>query len=55
MIIIWQHHARTEIQKRLASVHSIIGRGSLIPLSSLNISGMCHFKASRLGFLYGYP
>ena len=31
MINIWQHHARTDMQKRLASVHSIIVRGSLIP------------------------
>ena len=31
MINIWQHHVWIDMQKRLASVHSIIGRGSLIP------------------------
>jgi len=34
---IWQHHARTDMQKRLASVHSILGRGSLIPLPNINV------------------
>ena len=34
---IWQHHARTDMQKRLASVHSIIGRDSLIPLPTIVI------------------
>ena len=39
MINIWQHHARTDMQKRLASVHSIIGRGSLIPQPSIDVRG----------------
>jgi len=40
MIEIWQHHAETDIQKRLASVHSTVGRGSLIP----------HHRFARLEF-----
>ena len=31
MIEIWRIHAKTDIQKRLASVHSKVRRGSLIP------------------------
>ena len=36
---IWQHHAKTDMHKRLASVHSIIGRGSLIPQPSIDVRG----------------
>ena len=44
MINIWQHHARTDMHKRLASVHSIIGRGSLIPLSTIDVGGTSQIK-----------
>ena len=37
MINIWQHHVWIDMQKRLASVHSIIGRGSLIPLPTIDV------------------
>jgi hypothetical protein len=39
MIEIWQHHAEIDMQKRLASVHSKVGRGSLIPQPSINVRG----------------
>lgn len=44
MINIWQHHARTDMQKRLASVHSIIGRGSLIPLPTIDVGEASQIK-----------
>ena len=44
MIIIWQHQAWTDIQKRLASVHSIIGRGSLIPLLTIDVGETSQIK-----------
>lgn len=51
IIEIWQHYAKTEKQKRLASVHSIIGRGSQKPPSPFCVTCVCHFKASLL-YLY---
>lgn len=39
MINIWQHHAWTDMQKRLASVHSKVRRGSLIPQPSIDVRG----------------
>ena len=39
MINIWQHHARTDMQKRLTSVHSKVRRGSLIPQPSIDVRG----------------
>jgi hypothetical protein len=39
MINIWQHHVWTDMHKRLASVHSIMGRGSLIPQPSIDVRG----------------
>ena len=44
MIIIWQHQAWTDIQKRLASVHSIIGRGSLIPILTIDVGETSQIK-----------
>ena len=44
MIEIWQHHAETDIQKRLASVHSILGRGSLIPLPTIDVGETSQIK-----------
>ena len=56
---IWQHHAKTDMYKRIASVHSIIGRGSLIPQLTI-VAGkhatsgasysivMTSFKSARL-------
>jgi len=37
MIRIWQHFAKTDMQKGLASVHSKAGRGSLIPQPSIDV------------------
>jgi hypothetical protein len=33
---IWQLHAKKDMHKRLASVHSKVGRGSLIPQPSID-------------------
>ena len=41
---IWQHHAKTDMHKRLASVHSIIGRGSLIPLPTIDVGETSQIK-----------
>ena len=39
MTEIWRLHAKTDIQKRLASVHSKVRRGSLIPQPSIDVRG----------------
>ena len=44
MINIWQHHVWIDMQKRLASVHSIIGRGSLIPLPNIDVGETSQIK-----------
>ena len=44
MINIWQHHVWTDMQKRLASVHSILGRGSLIPLPTIDVGETSQIK-----------
>jgi hypothetical protein len=44
MINIWQHHVWIDMQKRLASVHSIIGRGSLIPLPTIDVGETSQIK-----------
>jgi hypothetical protein len=44
MINIWHHHARTDMQKRLAYVHSKARRGSLIPQASIDIGETGHIK-----------
>lgn len=41
---IWQHHARTDMQKRLASVHSKVRRGSLIPLPTIDVGETSQIK-----------
>ena len=41
---IWQHQDKTGMQKRLASVHSIIGRGSLIPLPTIDVGETSQIK-----------
>ena len=41
---IWQHHVRTDMQKRLASVHSILWRGSLIPLPTIDVGETSQIK-----------
>ena len=52
IIEIWQHCAKMEKQKRLAYVHSIIGRGSQKPPSPFCVTSVCHFKASLLYLYY---
>ena len=49
MIEIWQHHAKKDMQKRLASVHSTIVRGR--SPSSLRLCGMCNFKVGLFWML----
>ena len=44
MINIWQHHVWTDMHKRLASVHSILGRGSLIPLPTIDVGETSQIK-----------
>lgn len=44
MINIWQHHVWTDMRKRLASVHSILGRGSLIPLPTIDVGETSQIK-----------
>ncbi|MBQ6063071.1 MAG: hypothetical protein IJK87_05485 [Prevotella sp.] len=48
MIGIWQHLAKTDMQKRLASVHSTVGRGSLIPQHRFARLEFATPKASQL-------
>jgi hypothetical protein len=35
----WRLHTKTDMQKRLASVHSKVRRGSLIPQPSIDVRG----------------
>jgi hypothetical protein len=35
----WRLHAKKDMHKRLASVHSKVGRGSLIPQPSIDVRG----------------
>ena len=44
MINIWQHHVRTDMRTRLAAVHSILGRGSLIPLPTIDVGETSQIK-----------
>jgi len=44
MINIWQHHVWIDMQKRLASVHSILWRGSLIPLPTIDVGETSQIK-----------
>ena len=44
MTEIWRLHAKTDIQKRLASVHSKVRRGSLIPQPSIDVRGADQIK-----------
>ena len=45
----WQVHAKTDMQKRLASVHSKVGRGSLIPQPSINVRGAVQINKQAKG------
>ena len=35
----WRLHAKKDMHKRLASVHSKVGRGNLIPQPSIDVRG----------------
>ena len=48
MINIWQHHVWTDMHKRLASVHSILGRGSLIPLPTIDVGETSQIKQQAI-------
>jgi len=39
MKYIWRLHTKKDMYKRLASVHSKVGRGSLIPQPSIDVRG----------------
>lgn len=51
MINIWQHHVWTDMHKRLAYVHSILGRGSLIPLPPFEVRETDQIKLQVMGFV----
>ena len=44
----WRLHTQKDMHKRLASVHSKVGRGSLIPQPSIDVRGADQIKKQAI-------